>query len=53
MPKGQTKEVIPTKDGAKVVADTGYEYLSKVKLKAIPYKVTKNSKGADIITIGE
>lgn len=48
----EAKTVVPQTNGEEVKPSIGYNYLSKVIVKAIPYKVIKNNKGADIVIIG-
>lgn len=51
--KAQSKEVTPTKDGFTVTPDTSsdYNYLSQVKVKAVPYSETDNPAGGITVTI--
>lgn len=46
------KTVTPTKDQQIVLPDEGYDYLSQVTVKAIPYVETENSAGGLTVTIG-
>lgn len=50
----QAKEVTPTKEGFTVLPDTqeGYNYLSQVTVKPIPYAESANSAGGMTVTIG-
>lgn len=50
----QAKEVTPSKDPQVVLPDTddGYNYLSQVTVKAIPYNENQNSAGGTTVTIG-
>lgn len=50
--KAQSKEVTPTMNEQTILPDTGYNYLSQVKVKAIPYVETQNSAGGITVTIG-
>lgn len=50
--KPQAKEVTPTSAEQTILPDTGYNYLSQVTVKAIPYKETENSAGGITVTIG-
>ena len=47
----QSKEVKPTKTGFSVLPDDGYNYLSEVVVKAIPYSESGNSAGGITVTI--
>ena len=50
--KPQAKEVTPTTEQQVVLPDTGYNYLSQVTVKAIPYVESDNSAGGITVTIG-
>ena len=52
--KAQTKEVTPTTSEQTILPDTtqGYNYLSQVLVKAIPYVESSNSAGGITVTIG-
>lgn len=50
--KPQAKEVTPTTQQQVVLPDTGYNYLSEVTVKAIPYVESDNSAGGITVTIG-
>lgn len=50
--KPQAKEVTPTTEDQSVLPDTGYNYLSQVTVKAIPYAESANSAGGTTVTIG-
>lgn len=47
----QAKEVVPTVAEQVILPDTGYNYLSQVTVKAIPYETTDNSAGGLTVTI--
>lgn len=47
----QAKEVIPSTVDQEVLPDEGYNYLSQVTVKAIPYDETENSAGGITVTI--
>lgn len=48
----QAKEVTPTRSEQTVIPDDGYDYLSQVKVAAIPYVETDNAAGGITVTIG-
>lgn len=48
----QTKEVTPTKAAQTVQPDEGYDALSSVTVKAIPYVESENAAGGTTVTIG-
>ena len=48
----QTKEVTPTSSAQTVLPDSGYDYLSQVKVLAIPYVESDNAAGGTTVTIG-
>ena len=50
--KAQSKEVTPTADGLTVLPDTGYNSLTSVTVKPIPYTESANSAGGTTVTIG-
>lgn len=50
--KVHAKTVTPSKSEQIVVADNGYDYLSQVTVKSIPYTETENSAGGKTVTIG-
>lgn len=50
--KPQAKEVTPSTVEQVVLPDTGYNYLSQVTVKAIPYVESENSAGGITVTIG-
>lgn len=52
--KSQTKEVTPSTSEQTILPDTtqGYNYLSQVLVKAIPYVESSNSAGGTTVTIG-
>lgn len=50
--KAQTKEATPTTAEQTVLPDDGYDYLSQVTIKAIPYVETDNTAGGKTVTIG-
>lgn len=50
--KPQAKEVVPSAVEQTVLPDEGYNYLSQVKVKAIPYTESENSAGGTTVTIG-
>ena len=52
--KSQTKEVTPSTSEQTILPDTtqGYNYLSQVLVKAIPYVESSNSAGGITVTIG-
>lgn len=50
--KAQSKEVTPTVDGQTVLPDSGYNSLTSVTIKPIPYTESANSAGGTTVTIG-
>ena len=50
--KPQAKEATPTKTGFTVAPDEGYNCLSEVVVKPIPYVESDNSAGGTTVTIG-
>lgn len=50
--KPQSKEVTPSTEQQTILPDTGYNYLSQVVVKAIPYVESENSAGGMTVTIG-
>ena len=48
----QSKEVTPSTTEQTVLPDYGYNYLSQVIVKAIPYRESNNSAGGTTVTIG-
>lgn len=50
--KPQAKEVTPSTEQQTVLPDSGYNYLSQVTVKPIPYVESENSAGGITITIG-
>lgn len=50
--KAQAKTATPTTQEQTILPDTGYNYLSQVKVGAIPYEETDNSAGGKTATIG-
>ena len=48
----QSKEVTPSTVQQTVLPDYGYNYLSEVIVKAIPYRESDNSAGGTTVTIG-
>ncbi len=49
--KPQAKEVTPSTEAQVVLPDTGYNYLSQVTIKAIPYVESDNAAGGKTVTI--
>lgn len=50
--KAQSKEVTPTTEEQTVLPDDGYNSLTSVTVKAIPYTESDNSAGGKTVTIG-
>lgn len=50
--KPQSKTATPTTADQTILPDTGYNYLSQVVVKAIPYVESENSAGGTTVTIG-
>ena len=50
--KAQSKEITPTMAEQTILPDSGYNYLSQVKVKAIPVVESNNSAGGKTVTIG-
>ena len=50
--KAHAKEVTPTVAEQTVLPDSGYDYLSQVKVRGIPYVESDNSAGGITVTIG-
>lgn len=50
--KPQAKEVTPSTEQQVILPDTGFNYLSQVTVKAIPYVENDNSAGGKTVTIG-
>ena len=50
--KAQSKEVTPATTEQTVLPDTGYNSLTSVKVKAIPYTESDNTAGGVTVTIG-
>lgn len=48
----QSKEVTASLEDQTVLPDNGYNYLTQVKVKAIPYAESVNSAGGKTVTIG-
>lgn len=48
----QSKEITPSMSEQTVLPDSGYNYLSQVKVKAIPVVETENAAGGITVTIG-
>ena len=50
--KPQAKEVTPSTEQQTILPDSGFNYLSQVVVKAIPYVESDNSAGGKTVTIG-
>ena len=50
--KPQAKEVTPSFNEQTILPDTGYNYLSLVKVAAIPVAYADNAAGGTTVTIG-
>lgn len=50
--QAQSKEVTPSKEQQLVQPDLGYDYLSSVTVKAIPYSTEENEAGGTTVKIG-
>lgn len=50
--KAQAKEVTSSITDQTIVPDNGYNYLSEVKVKGIPYNESDNAAGGKTVTIG-
>ena len=50
--KAQTKTITPSASQQQVLPDVGYNCLSEVTVKAIPYTESENSAGGKTVTIG-
>lgn len=48
----QNKEIVPSKEDQKVTPGSGYDCLSEVTVKAIPYEEVQNSAGGITVKIG-
>ena len=48
----QAKEVTPSTQAQEILPDEGYNYLSQVTVKAIPYTESDNTAGGTTVTIG-
>ena len=48
----QAKEITPSAEEQVVLPDAGYNYLTQVTVKAIPYEESANSAGGKTATIG-
>lgn len=49
--KSQSKEITPTMEEQTVLPDDGFNYLSQVTVKAVPYVETQNSAGGITVSI--
>lgn len=50
--KAQTKEATPSRSAQTILPDSGYNYLSQVTVKPIPYVESDNAAGGITVTIG-
>ena len=50
--KPQAKEATPSATEQVILPDSGYNYLSQVTVKAIPYTESENSAGGKTVKIG-
>ena len=50
--KAQAKSVTPSTTEQVILPDIGYNCLSQVTIKAIPYTETDNASGGNTVTIG-
>lgn len=50
--KPQAKEITPSTEQQTILPDSGFNYLSQVVVKAIPYVESDNSAGGKTVTIG-
>ena len=50
--KPQAKEATPSTEDQVILPDSGYNYLSQVTVKAIPYEESDNAAGGTTVTIG-
>lgn len=50
--KPQAKDITPSAEEQVVLPDSGFNYLSQVTVKAIPYVENENSAGGTTVTIG-